>query len=322
MKKYLFILVTLLPFVLVVAGSKKGEPVPDQGPAHLKWLHVEGAAIMDENGEARILRGVNRSGLEYDKKGNGISEKEIRFICEDWKAQVVRLPFNEEWVLTDLRYNRFLDRVIGWVNRYGAYAMLDLQWQDVKVRIPRIPDEKAAGMWAILAKRHRNNPGVLYDIHNEAHDTTWTAWRERAAAIIAAIRAKHPKSLIFVSGLDWAYDLRGWVESPLPFADIVYSTHPYPFKGEPWAWDKFFGDFTDRFPVFAGEFGGGEKDLGWGSRLICYLDDKEIGWAAWSWVDQPHLTLKDRRTPTPFGDLVKAALLKHAEMKPDSTGIK
>ena len=318
-QRHSLFLLALIPFMMSVAGPKIAGPDPDSASAPLKWLHAEGAAIMDENGETRILRGVNRSGLEYDKKGNGISEEEIRFICGEWKAQVIRLPFNEEWVLTDPGYNRFLDRVIGWINRYGAYAMLDLQWQDVKVRIPRIPDEKAAGMWAILAERHRNNPGVLYDIHNEAHDTTWTAWRERATAIITAIRAKHPKSLIFVSGLDWAYDLRGWAEAPLPFEDIVYSTHPYPFKGEPWAWDKYFGDFTDRFPVFAGEFGGGEKDLEWGRRLIGYLDDKKIGWAAWSWVDQPHLTLKDRRTPTPFGDLVRTALLRHAGREPDTT---
>jgi len=319
MKKIAVILLSLLSLLSAVSGAKKAGPVPAKGPAPLKWLHAEGAAIMDESGEARILRGVNRSGLEYDKEGNGIGEEEIRFICEEWKAEVVRLPFNEEWILTDAGYNRFLDRIIGWINRCGAYAMLDLQWQDVKVRIPKIPDGKAAGMWAILAERYQDKPGVLYDIHNEAHDTTWAAWRERTTEIIKTIRAKHPKSLIFVSGLDWAYDIRGWAESPLPFPDIVYSTHPYPFKGEPWAWDKYFGDFTETFPVFAGEFGGEDKDLEWGERLIEYFDRKKMGWAAWSWVDQPHLTLRDRRTPTPFGEMVKAALLKHSEAEADST---
>jgi endoglucanase len=318
MKKMAFILLSLLFSLPAAAGAKKAGPVQDKDSVRLTWLHAEGGAIVDENGETRILRGVNRSGLEYNRKGNRISEKEIRFICEEWKARVIRLPFNEDWILTDSTYNRFFDRVIGWINRCGAYALLDLQWRDVKARIPPIPDEKAAGMWAILAERYRDNPGVLYDIHNEAHDTTWTAWRERATAVITAIRSAHPRSLIFVSGLDWAYDLRGWAENPLPFADIVYSTHPYPFKWEPWAWDKYFGGFTGKFPVFAGEFGGGEKDLDWGAKLIEYLDQKKIGWAAWSWVDQPHLTQKDHRTPTRFGELVKASLLKHAETKADS----
>ena len=27
------------------------------------------------------------------------------------------------------------------------------------------------------------------------------------------------------------------------------------------------------------------------------------GWAAWSWVDRPHITQKDRRTPTPVREI-------------------
>jgi hypothetical protein len=118
--------------------------------------------------------------------------------------------------------------------------------------------------------------------------------------------------LIFVSGLDWAYDLRGWQADPLPYANIVYATHPYPFKGEPWAWDKYFGTFSDSSPVFAGEFGGGEADLKWGRQLIRYFKEKQLGWTAWSWVDAPHLTQDDRQTPTKFGKLVRTALLRHA----------
>jgi len=142
MKKYFLILLTLLPFVLAVAGAKKAGPVTDRPSVPLKWLYAEACAIVDESGETRVLRGVNRSGLEYDK--------------------------------------------------------------------------------------------------------------------------------ISIS-------------------------------------------------VFAGEFGGGEKDLEWGRQLVGYFDRNQIGWAAWSWVDQPHLTQKDRRNPTAFGNLVGAALLKHAGMKPDST---
>ena len=147
---------------------------------------------------------------------------------------------------------------------------------------------------------------------NDRPLTTWSAWRGRASGIIEAIQEVHPKALIFVSGLDWAYDLRGWGNDPLPFTNIVYSTHPYPFKGEPWAWDKYFGDFVDKFPLFAGEFGGEENDLDWGTQLLAYFEKKEMGWTAWSWVDQPRLTENDQRTPTAFGNLVRTALLKHA----------
>ena len=297
---------------LSVSACRKSDPVSPEKEKGLSRLSTSGNRIVDASGTPVILRGINRTGLEYDKNGNRISEEEIRFICTQWKARVIRLPFNQDWVANDLDYLNFMDRVIGWINQAGAYAMIDLHWEDTTVRIPPIPNVLAAFMWQTLAARYRDNPGVLYDIHNEAHNTTWTAWRNRAVQIIEAIREVHPDALILVCGLDWAYDLRGWEADPLPFENIVYSTHPYPFKGEPWAWDKYFGRFAETHPVIAGEFGGGEADLVWGRRLIRYFNDKQMGWAAWSWVDSPHLTRDDRRTPTAFGRLVRLALQRHA----------
>ncbi len=294
--------------------SDKNTPVtPDDTAVTLSWLHTEGNTIRNEDGNIIILRGVNRSGLEYEKLGNGISKAEIEYICADWKAQIIRLPFNQDWILHDPAYNDYLDEIIGWILANEAYVLLDLQWQDTEVKIPPIPNEGAVGMWQLLAGRYKDNPGVLYDIHNEAHDTSWEAWRQRAIEIIEGIRSVHDKALIFVSGLDWAYDLRGWGTDPLPYENIVYSTHPYPFKAEPWAWDKYFGNFAEEIPIFAGEFGGGEDDLEWGRQLLAYFNAKKMGWTAWSWSNQPYLTQNDRRTPTSFGEIVREALIAHAE---------
>ena len=297
-------------------GTEPNTPDPSSGDTNVLWLHTEGARIVDSAGEIKILRGVNRSGLEYDKTGSGISESEIGFICKVWKAEIIRIPFNQDWVMRDPNYVSLLDRVVGWIAKQGAYALLDLQWRNTMIQIPPIPDEEAVDMWKMLAVRYRENPAVLYDIHNEAHDVPWTDWRSRASEIIEGIRLVHPDALVFVSGLDWAYDLRGWEQEPLPYPNVVYSTHPYPFKGEPWAWDKYFGNLSARLPVFAGEFGGGTADLEWGRQLLAYFDAKGLGWTAWSWVDNPRLTQDDRQTPTEFGLLVKDALAIHSGGQP------
>jgi endoglucanase len=316
----------LLPaLVLLFAASGCGDGKSGSGPSRpgpsLPRLATEGNRIVDSSGTAVVLCGVNRSGLEYDRTGNGISETEIRFILSEWKAQIVRIPFNQDWVLRDPGYPALLDRVVGWISGNGAYVLLDLQWRNTDVGIPPIPDEEAVSMWAMLAARYRGNPAVLFDIHNEAHDVSWAEWRSRASEIIEAIRAVHPEALVFVSGLDWAYDLRGWEEEPLPYPNVVYSTHPYPFKAEPWAWDKYFGNAARNLPVFAGEFGGRTEHLEWGRQLIDYLTARGIGWTAWSWVDNPHLTREDRRTPTEFGLLVKDALAMHAGGAPHTLAL-
>ncbi|MBN1153970.1 hypothetical protein JXB12_03535 [candidate division KSB1 bacterium] len=40
---------------------------------------------------------------------------------------------------------------------------------------------------------------------------------------------------------------------------------------------------------------------------------KQLSGTAWSWVDYPELTLDDKRTPTPFGELVHGALNRYAD---------
>ncbi len=172
---------------------------------------------------------------------------------------------------------------------------------------------------------------MLYDIFNEPHDPlpddtgelhgiegdgslfvlrkrrvgmkVWQAW---AAHLVGAIRAEHPEALIFVSGIDWGYDLRGHPVAGLP--GLVYSTHVYPGKGR--NWDRAFGELSERVPVFAAELGGGESDIAWGASLLRYLRERGIGWAAWSWSDYPHLVRPGGSwEPTEFGSLVRRELV-------------
>jgi hypothetical protein len=163
----------------------------------------------------------------------------------------------------------------------------------------------------------------------------WHAW---APALVRAIREAHPAATIFVPGVEWAYDLRGMPLDPAPCypgrspsgpggdAGVVYTTHVYAGHRRksrsgwfPWSvpgWDEAFGDLASVAPVFVSELGGTADDLAWGEELLAYLDARQIGWTAWSWSDRPRL-VRDAQagdyTPTPFGELVRAALLRERE---------
>ena len=56
--------------------------------------------------------------------------------------------------MTDETYNNYLDQVIKWIKKNGAYVILDLQWKNTQVKIPRIPDITAVDMWKKLATRY------------------------------------------------------------------------------------------------------------------------------------------------------------------------
>ena len=325
------------------------------------------------------LRGVNRSGLEYAEPGAGgflesagMTEHEIAWIATEWGANVLRIPFNQDWALNgrgtfhSSSYLSALDQVIYWSSRAGAYTLLDLQWIDADLprgrnadgsfnRVPALPDADSLMVWSILAERYRDEPAVLFDVFNEPHDplpddevalegidenggifplperrVSMAEWQPWARHLVQAVRRVHTHSLIFVSGVRWGYDLRGFPltvaeSSSKPFPDLVYSTHVYPWCGSsrrgrgrlPFAsapsWREAFGHLSRAFPVFVGEWGGATEHVRWGETLIRYLGRLDLGWAAWSWSDYPRLVVNAQGgewEPTDFGRLVKRALME------------
>ena len=152
----------------------------------------------------------------------------MRYLRSNWNANIIRLPFNQDWALNDPDYLKFIDQVIDWANDAGMYVLLDLHWLDTTRKIDRLPDADTQTLWADLAERYRDKSGLLFDIYNEPHDVSWDQWFDQALPIIDSIRAVHPQSLIFVSGIDWGRDLRGVATRPIPRPNIVYSTHAYP----------------------------------------------------------------------------------------------
>jgi aryl-phospho-beta-D-glucosidase BglC (GH1 family) len=310
-------------------------------------LATSGQRIIDiATGEPVILRGVNRSGLEHASpdeqgflSGAAISRSEIQHIVQDWGCNIIRLPFNQDFVLrgrdgrSGEEYQSALDQVIYWASMFGAYTLLDLQWLDadriyggIRNFVAPLPNTQSIELWTLLSRRYKDEPAVLFDIFTEPHDrlnddpfalnrvdgTTYPAdqrsvtmaqWQPWAQTLTSAIRAENADSLVFIAGINWAYDLRGM---PMNLTNIVYSSHVYFHKGM--EWPEAFGDLSQTVPVFVGEFGGGDRpaDLDFGRRLVEYMRQLGIGWTAWSWYNNPLLV--SRYSATEFGAIVRQQL--------------
>ena len=169
---------------------------------------------------------------------------------------------------TGADYLAALDQVVTWAEACGVYTLLDLQWIDADTphgigqdgsinRVPSLPDGDSIELWRILASHYRDRPSVLFDLFNEPHTPMQTddaplvgirpdgglwrlparvvgmdEWQPWALRLIAEIRDAHPTSVIFVSGVRWAYDLRGFPlrrRSGHAVEGLVYSTHVYPW---------------------------------------------------------------------------------------------
>ena len=145
-----------------------------------------------------LLRGVNRSGLEYTPAGSDgflaaarFTEDEMREIVRSWRCNIIRLPFNQQWALCGNdghsagEYLAAIDQVISWAAALGAYTILDLQWLDAETvyghvrdrdgeardnHVAPAPNPESILLWRTLAERYRDEPAVLFDILNEPHD--------------------------------------------------------------------------------------------------------------------------------------------------------
>ena len=209
------------------------------------------------------LRGVNRSGLEYADPGPAgrgaaafldsvaFDEADLRRIAA-WGANVVRVPFTQEFVLggrgaaTGADYLAALDQVVTWAEAcrrlHPARPAVDRRRyrRTASARTGQLtgcPRSRTANpsSCAILASHYRDRPSVLFDLFNEPHTPMqaddaplvgirpdgglWRLparvvgmdeWQPWALRLVAEIRDAHPTSVIFVSGVRWAYDLRGF----------------------------------------------------------------------------------------------------------------
>jgi hypothetical protein len=114
----------------------------------LPALAVAGNKIVNaQTGRAVLLRGVNRSGFEYSSPEGvgaltktGINEAEISQIVDVWGANIIRLPFNQDWALErqgydPAPYRADLEAVIAMAARRGAYTLVASRTSSLHFRI-------------------------------------------------------------------------------------------------------------------------------------------------------------------------------------------
>jgi len=248
--------------------------------------HVVGNALQTIAGNKPVwLQGLCVDSLEWSAGGEHITQS-IAIAIDQWRANVVRLPVNEEFWFGrskwqkdgGIGYRKIVDSAIDAAASRGSYLALDLHRFGA-------PMPAHAEFWTDAATRYKNHPAVIFELFNEAHGISWKTWRDggplkdpaghkdaNAAenaeqeegevsvgmqALVNAIRAAGARNLIIAGGLDWGYDLSGVVQG-FDLKDktdgdgIVYSSHIYPWKKD---WQGKVLDAAAKYPIFVGEIG-------------------------------------------------------------------
>ncbi len=356
--KNLSLSTVLLSAAIVIATPTQSEKPTTQLPQ----LHTKGNLILDSSGNKVRLCGVNCAALEWSSDGEGHILDTVRVAIHDWNSNIVRIPLAQDrWFGVTpeqkdkgIAYRALVKQVVDYCATNRCYVMLDLHWNNCNVWGANIgqhvmPDMNSITFWRSCAREYRNNPAVLFDLYNEPHNTTWDIWLKGGVisenngagarqgrfvpvkyqtpgmqAMLDAVRSTGAENVIICGGLDWAYDLSGFLKGyqlkdPLGNG-VIYACHAYNNKGETIdKWLSHLDAALPHIPVIMSEFGGQNRGTtvnqpnAWVDRVIKEMDKRNCNYTAWDLHPAAGPTLISDWTykPTPsFGALVKASLAK------------
>ncbi len=262
----------------------------------MEFLSTQGKNVVDQNGQAVRLRGTcvggwmnmedfinGYSGAEHTLRqemaavlgparagffferllDHFFNESDIAYL-RSLGATVVRLPLNYRhfeddtapFVYKEAGFAR-LDRVLGWCEKHGLHAILDLHavqgWQNVHWHSDNASSislfwhdasyqDRFVALWREIAGRYQGRAVVAgYNLINEPcvgnqrGDQPWNIYRNYRPEwdvinavyrrAVQAIREVDPRHIIFLEGDRYSFQFAGL---DAPFADnLVYSSHNY-----------------------------------------------------------------------------------------------
>jgi hypothetical protein len=312
--------------LVAASGDLAGIASPTPAAAASFSIRIVGNHFVDQSGRPIMLRGVNRSGTEYecmDDRGffDGPDDAASIGAMASWHINAVRVPLNEDCWLgingAPAAYSGtpYRDAIQAYVRRLhdaGLYAIVDLHWgaqgtlpADGRTGQGRAmaDADHAPAFWHSVAATFRDDRAVLLDLFNEPHDISWDCWANgctvqdatgswRGAGfqtLLDAVRATGATNPVLVAGNAWAGDLRGWPHGLRDSAhQLAASWHVYsPSTRLDALRDLVVRPIAGTYPVVIAEVG--EKDCAsrWLTGFLRWADDAGISYLAWTWNTWP-----------------------------------
>jgi endoglucanase len=171
--------------------------VADRVAGSAPQVHVSGNELVGADGQPIVLRGVDRSGAEYQcVRGKGIFDGPAGRVSvaamKSLGINAVRIPLNEAcWngesyippADAGARYQAAVEAYVKLLNASGMVAILDLHWTDGTYTGPSagcpsaqaicqkpMPDAaQAVPFWTSVARAFKGNNAVIFDLFNEPY---------------------------------------------------------------------------------------------------------------------------------------------------------
>jgi hypothetical protein len=274
-------------------------PQPTAAPnSSLLPLEVWGTELRTSHGPLR-LRGLNVCSLEFDREGrtwalgaDGSALLASLAEASGWKANVVRMPVNQQWFLEDDGYVQRVEALIDDAAVRGLYVVLDVQWEHGERTEPyyenilEVPTfgtgNTTEAFWLKASSRWANRTNLLFDLINEPHGRPEAEVRAALQTLIDAIRLRTLQPIV-IGGPDWAHSLEPWQREPLRGEQLIYSAHQYLPWDRPADFEVKWKRPAQTLPVIIGEFLATPAHVDYARQLITEAEASGVdGWMPWA----------------------------------------
>jgi endoglucanase len=252
-------------------------------------------------GQVLDLRGVNFSGSEYTcSGGTGFwdnptgNQTTINHMRNDWHANVIRLPLNEEcWLgingvppaTSGAKYQNAISTFVNLATASAMVMEVDLHFgsggsgNPKNDNYPGLDADHAPAFWQSVANAFKGNPSVIFNLINEPHDSGSISWAcylnggctvkggtgswtvVGTQSVVDTIRGTGATNPIIIAGLNWSNDLTQWLQwKPTDSANaIIAGAHNY-FDNlgcqDPTCWTRVWQNIQNNgYPVLVDELG-------------------------------------------------------------------
>ncbi|MEV5675988.1 MULTISPECIES: glycoside hydrolase family 5 protein [unclassified Streptomyces] len=259
-------------------------------------LKVCGLQLCNASGQAVQLNGMSTHGTQW--YAQCVTNGSLDALATDWRADVLRVStyVQEDGYETDpqgftARAQKFVDAA----HARGMYAVID--WHMLDPGDPNFNLSRAKTFFTAMAKKYKDNPGVLYEIANEPSGVSWSTIKSYAEKIIPVIRAQDPDAVVLVGTRAWSSfgvsegaDEQEVVSNPVNASNIMYTFHFYAASHR----DEYLNTLdraSNKLPVFVTEFGTqnyageGADDFTMSQRYLDLMKRKKISWTNWNYSD-------------------------------------
>lgn len=279
-----FLLSLWISVIFLLASSVLySQPVKEHGA-----LKVKGTQLVDQHGNAVVLRGVSYGWHNWWPRF--YNKATVKWLSDDWGCTVLRAAMGVEpkggYLDSPDWSKEKIESVVDGAIDNGIYVLID--WHSHGIQL-----EAAKKFFREMAQKYGKYPNVIYEIFNEPVRDPWSKIKEYSVEVIKTIREVDPDNIILVGSPHWDQDINLVADDPITgFDNIMYTLHFYAATHGKDLRDR--GDYalSKNIPLFVSESAGmsanGDGPINeeaW-QAWRDWMEQRKISWIVWSVADK------------------------------------